>query len=353
MPWRALLVAIVLTALAFAALRPSTEPVVRDSLWVFGSLAELELHHPDAAVANAAIAEVSLRWSGFHRDWHPWEDGALTQLNTALREGRRSQLLPQALLDLVALGQRFELESGGLLNPATGQLISLWGFHTSEFPVRTAAPSMATVAQIIERQPSMQDVMLEGGHAASANPAVQLDFSALAEGLALSEARAILGAHGVAHALVTLGGDVIALGEQGRRPWRVAIRHPDGGVLAEVDLFDGEALFSSGGYQRYREDGDGRWPHLIDPRSGRPSAGALASAVLHRDPVRADAASTALAIGGVEAFDRLVRDMQAHCALLVDREGMLHATPAMIGRLRLPADSAPPYPRGAAGSCDG
>ncbi|MGL6290487.1 MAG: FAD:protein FMN transferase, partial [Silanimonas sp.] len=156
---------------------------------------------------------------------------------------------------------------------------------------------------------------------------------AVAEGLALEEGAAVLRAIGVEHALLNLGGDVLALGDNDGAPWRVGLDDGEGGVLGGVELRDGEAFMSSGRYVKYREAPDGeRWPHVLDPRSGRPATGARLSAVLHPDPVHADAAATALLAAGPEGFERLVRGLRLGCALLVDAEGRAWITSGMALR---------------------
>ncbi|HRQ64288.1 MAG TPA: FAD:protein FMN transferase [Xanthomonadaceae bacterium] len=345
-----LLLAAALAIAAVTWLRPPVETTVRERLFVFGSLADIEVRHADARAAKLAISSVAALWSDYHRDWHPWQDGALVRLNADLAAGRTARDVPPSLLELIELGRRFEDESGGLLNPSIGALVAAWGFHGSDYPVRGMPPDSAELERLLQPAPSMRALHVEGNRVTGTRP-LQLDFSAIAEGKALAAAAEELRRYGIAHALLAMGGDVLAMGQRGDRPWRVAIGDPRDGILAEVELGDGEALFSAGGYQRYREDGDTRLPHLIDPHSGRPAQGALASTVLHDDPVRADAAATAMAIGGADLFERLVVDMAVPCALLLDHDGRLHATPGMIERLRIPKGSAPVYARGAHGPC--
>jgi FAD:protein FMN transferase len=334
----ALAVAILLLATLFAMTRTAPTRSHHERLFLFGSFAEIEVHGAASDRLATAMAELSRTWSTFHRDWHPWQEGALVALNRSLASGEWATP-PASLLELIALGRRYEIDSGGLLNPAIGGLVDLWGFHTSDFPVRGPAPGQEAVADLLQTQPSMRQLQVEGDRVRSDNPRVQLDFSAIAEGRALAEGASILRAHDIEHALLTLGGDILALGHKDGTPWRVAIRHPAGGVLAGIALADGEALFSSGGYSRFREDADGRWPHLIDPRDGQPARVALASTAVHRDPVRADAAATALMIGGPEAFERLVADMAIACALVLDHAATLHVTEALLARIELLDDA--------------
>jgi thiamine biosynthesis lipoprotein len=72
-------------------------------------------------------------------------------------------------------------------------------------------------------------------------------------------------------ALLNIGGNVMALGSKNGQRWRVGIQHPrQPGPLATIELDDGEAIGTSGDYQRYFEVDGRRYCHLLDPRSGEP-----------------------------------------------------------------------------------
>ncbi len=164
---------------------------------------------------------------------------------------------------------------------------------------------------------------------------VTLDLAGVAKGSALAAGAAVLRAAGVDHALIVAGGDVLALGSRGRRPWRVGVRDPLGpGILGYLDLSDGEAAVSSGTYERYLEVDGQRYHHIIDPRTGRPARGAAGSTVVGRDPELANAAATTLLVGGPDAFDDLTRRLDLDCALLVAADGRRLMTPCMRRRLR-------------------
>jgi thiamine biosynthesis lipoprotein len=76
---------------------------------------------------------------------------------------------------------------------------------------------------------------------------VQVDLGGYAKGVALDEAARVLHKKGIQDALVNIGGNIIALGRNGDRPWRVGIQHPrKPGTLAMLDLYDGEAVITHG-----------------------------------------------------------------------------------------------------------
>lgn len=303
-------------------------------LYVFGSLSTIEVVAPRTR-ARAALDEIERTLNERHREWHPWQASALTELNAALARGEAHRTVA-SIRALIEAARPHVAASGGRFDPAAGALVALWGFHTSDYPVRTPAPPDEAIAAWLAARPDYDGLVVRAdGAVASSSRAMQLDFNAIAEGMAAREIASILEAHGIADALVVLGGDVHARGTRGRRPWRVAIRDPDDGVLASVELGDGESIFSSGAYGRYREDGGARSAHVLDPRSGRPGAGARASAVLTRDPVRADAAATALLVSGPAEWRAVAASMGIDCALVVDDAGVVHATRALSARIVL------------------
>ncbi|MCP6467907.1 FAD:protein FMN transferase, partial [Klebsiella pneumoniae] len=86
----------------------------------------------------------------------------------------------------------------------------------------------------------------------SVNPAVMIDLGGYAKGYALDRAAALLREAHVKAALVNIGGNVIAIGQPGERPWQVGIRDPRGaGTVAQIALRDNEAIGTSGDYERY------------------------------------------------------------------------------------------------------
>jgi thiamine biosynthesis lipoprotein len=299
---------------------------------VFGTLATLELRADTAHAADAALAEAMRLLGRRHQHWHAWEPSELTALNARVARGTEVAV-PEALFPLFAASLPLVIASDGAFDPGAGALVAVWGFHTSDYPVTGPPPDAAVLAHWRATHRRL-DAVTDDGKRIKAGAHVQFDFNAIAEGVASAEIMAALATAGIEHALLDLGGDVSARGDAGSRAWRVALRDPLAeGALAWVELVDGESVFASGGYAKYRTDGAQRWPHVLDPRTGMPAQGAIASAVLARDPTRADAMATALMVVGVAGMPALLERVRLSCALVVDAGGVVHATPAMAARI--------------------
>lgn len=312
-----------------------------EQLHVFGTLAEFRLRDAPAEPAQAALAEIAAMLNQREREWHAWQDSDLTRINAALARGEAVEA-PDSILALVQRAKPLSEATGGLFDPAIGGLIAAWGFHTSTFPILSPLPTEAELDAWRKQRPRITELQVDGRRLSAANPRTQLDFSAMAEGAAAVEILEILHRNGITHALVNLGGDVVARVPAGEAPWQVSLRDPFGGVLGGVTMGDGEALFTSGNYNKFRYSAAGaRQAHVLDPRTAQPARGAAAVVVLHADPVLADVAASALFVAGPSGFEAMARRLGLGCAMMVTDENELLVTAAMKSRLELLRDPVP------------
>lgn len=303
--------------------------------YVFGTLVEVTVADADEPQASRAFAALQQEFQRMHRDWHPWEPGALTAINRAFAKGETVEASPDIVL-MVQAAQEYERRTGGRFNPAIGALIELWGFHTSDFPVRGPLPGPEAIRALVTPPPSMASIEIQGNRLHDRSRLVQLDFSGLAKGLAVDRACHLLRELGIRNALVNAGGDLRGYGSHGSRPWRIGVRNPLGGVIGTIDLGVDEAVFTSGNYERFHVDAAGeRYPHILDPATGWPAQAVMSATVIATDGMLADAAATALVVAGIADWREVANSLGLDAVLLTDEEGRIYATDAMRERLKL------------------
>lgn len=276
-------------------------------------------------------------FQGMHRDWHAWEPGRLTDINKAFTEGLPATA-DKDIIEMIRRSQIIEEKSAGRFNPAIGALIRLWGFHTSDYPIVGPPPSQAEIDQILDHQPSSSDIFINGLELRTDNPAVQLDFGGIAKGYAVDLTIARLRSMGINNAIVNAGGDLRAIGSHGDRPWRVAVRKPGGGNIGSVQVRGDEAIFTSGNYERFRQDQLKRYPHIIDPATGWPAKDIASVTVITDEGLLADAAATALVVAGLDAWPEVARALNLNQVAVVDESGTVYLTPAMASRIDFSGD---------------
>jgi thiamine biosynthesis lipoprotein len=334
MPARLLRITLILLlALSTTGCLEKTSPAQSARILAFGTLIDVTIVGKSKQEAKTAMEQLEALFARLHRDWHAWEPGLLQQTNEKLA-GCSAFEPPAALLPLITLSVPLAEASEHLFEPAIGHLIDLWGFQGKK-PDCAQLPSEESVLNLLQQAPRMSDLKLDAGLLRSDNPAVKLDFGAIGKGYGIDMAIQLLRDLGIAHAMINAGGDLRAIGDRGGRPWRIGVKHPDGSVLASLEISGDESVFTSGNYERqYRCNGQ-RYHHIIDPRSGYPAEGTDSVTVIHPNAATADAAATALFIAGPDDWQRIARRMGIKYVALLDDRGRLYMTAAMEKRLKV------------------
>ncbi|MEW5771276.1 MAG: FAD:protein FMN transferase [Pseudomonadota bacterium] len=330
---------LLLTLLVGLILAGCGAKVHRQQSYVFGTLVEITVYGEDEAKARRVTDQVLKDFDELHHTLHPWEPGTLERLNGILAlatpQAPARASMPPGVIPILQDAQRLSALSEGLFNPAIGNLVRLWGFHSDTFEPRL--PDPAAVARLVDARPGMADLQFDGLTLIGHNPAVRIDLGGYAKGYALDLAAAYLRSQGVKNALVNIGGNVMALGDKGGRPWKVGIQHPRrAGALAVLELHDGEAIGTSGDYQRFFEYQGKRYCHLIDPRTGWPADQAQAVTVIAHGPhagTLSDVASKPLFVAGPADWRRLAAKMGVAEVLFVAADGQVSVTRALNRRL--------------------
>lgn len=307
----------------------------RQTLLVFGTLLDIQAYTDQPETFNKAVQSLDETFQQMHREWHAWKgEGELVRLNRAISQGQSLEVSPQLAM-LLEQAKEYASKSDQLFNPAIGELIALWGFHSDQ-PPAGPPPASDRIKAMLQNNPSMQDVTIEGERISSTNPHVAMDLGAFAKGYALNLAIDELKRFGIGNAIVNAGGDLCVSGQHGDRPWMIGIRHPLGeGVIASVGVAHGECVLTSGNYERYREYEGIRYAHIIDPRSGYPVAHVASATVISPEGGLADAAATALSVAGPENWERIAAQMGLSEVMLVDDGGAVYLTPEMNARIKL------------------
>lgn len=298
---------ILVVALACATTACSSPtPPETDRFPAMGTLVEITIREPNRDRRVTALQEARASFAIVARDWHGWGDGELARVNSA-------GAAPSAgLAALIEKADAISRASDRLFEPRLGALVELWGFHTGD---RSPGPPPDDAAIAVARESR-----------------AWIDLGAIAKGAAIGAAIDALRANGVTDALVDAGGDLVALGDAGGRPWRIGVRNPRGlGVIAGIDLNPGEAVFTSGDYERKFEWNGVSYHHLLDPRSGRPARATASITVIHHDPSVADAAATALFVAG-DDWPRVARALGVDTVMRVTPAGRVEATAAFVAR---------------------
>lgn len=303
---------------------------------VFGTAIEVSIYGESAERAGELGAAVMAGLNRLHDKYHAWRPSALTALNDHIARGERYQGDAEMVYLLRAATEPAE-RSDHTFNPAIGRMVRLWGFHSDR--ATPQHPPAEEIRRLVEADPRMSDLRYDGTTIWSVNSTVMLDFGGWVKGYALDRAASMLREAGVRAALINLGGNILAGGQPGDRPWRVGIKDPRGaGALAYIELHDNEAIGTNGDYRRYFSEGGKRRTHIIDPRTGE-TVDRIASVTVivsggDAPGLRSDGASKPMFVVGSAQWRDMAQRLGLDQVMLIDASGEVHTAPAMEARLQ-------------------
>jgi FAD:protein FMN transferase len=296
-------------------LRPRRR-LVRRAVPVMGTVAELGVVHRDERYAQGAIdaAIAALRRV----------EGVMTRFRDDSEVGRANLAAARGPVpvgpetaEVLTAALAWAEASEGAFDPTLGGAVRLWDVgHRSRPPapaeVRRHAVSGLYRALELGRRAGEPVVVYH-------DPAISLDLGGIAKGYGVDQAVAALRDWGVTSALVNVGGDLYALGENAAgEPWDVGVRDPrdPNGLAARFRISD-RAVATSGDYQHYFEHGGRRYHHLLDPRTGAPRLTPARTVTVAADRcVMADAAGTAVFGQDREAARRMIASVDPGATLM-------------------------------------
>ena len=212
----------------------------------------------------------------------------------------RCQAMPAPVLELVRVGEQLSVQSDGSYDLTVEPLLNLWGFGPQAREEKV--PNAEALAEARQRV-GHQHLRIDGDQLCK-DAAVEVDFNSIAAGYAVDTIAARLESMGIHDYLAEATGELKASGRKADgSPWRIALEEPrdDRQVAERVMLVDGYGLSTSGDYRNYFEQGDRRFSHTFDARTGAPVSHGLASVtVIHPSALMADGLSTLLLILGPE-----------------------------------------------------
>lgn len=247
------------------------------------------------------------------------EDSEVARLNQAA--GKDPVVVSAELFALLREAKRVAGLSRGAFDPTLAPVEALWRFSRDDDGAAPALPSddeLAARRALVGHKDLVLDAARRTAALAREGQAVVLD--GVAKGYALERGAALLDERGVKAFLLSAGGDVVVRGTHGSRPWRVGIQDPRARGHFAAMTVKGGAVMTTADYERFFIDGETRYHHVLDPRTGKPARGARSVTVFADDAASADALSQAVFVLGPKKGLALVERLKGVEAVVVTDE---------------------------------
>jgi FAD:protein FMN transferase len=283
---------------------------------IMGTRIYVELWLDDAARGQAAMDAVIASMhevDAMMSTYKPASQLSRVNAGAALEPVR----VDRELFDVIRASLEFSRLTGGAFDVTYASVGHLYDFRArqrpSEAQIAKALPGVNW--RNVRLDPAALTVRFE-------RPGMRIDLGGIAKGYAVDRAIGLLRARGVAHAVVSAGGDSRIIGDRFGRPWIVGIRHPDDPkrVVTRIPLVD-TAMSTSGDYERYFDEQGVRYHHIIDPQTGHSASKVRSATILAPTAMQTDGLSkTAFVLGADEAL-KIIEKIPGVDAVFVTPDG--------------------------------
>lgn len=228
--------------------------------------------------------------------------------------------------DIVSKALEINKTTNGAFDISIYPLMVKWGFTTQKYNV----PSKNEISKLLKDVDSSKIIFDEKSGNIKLKENMKIDLGGIAKGYTSNRVMQIFKECGVKSGLVSLGGNVQALGTKtDGTAWQIAIENPDksSDYIGVVSVKD-KAVITSGGYERYFEKNGKTYHHILDPETGYPAESGLKSVtIVSDDGTLADALSTSLFVMGKEkALDYWHEHKNEFDTVLVEDNGDITIT---------------------------
>jgi thiamine biosynthesis lipoprotein len=237
-----------------------------------------------------------------------------------------SGTLSEDTKDIVSEALKINKTTNGAFDISIYPLMVKWGFTTQKYNV----PLKREISKLLKNVDSSKIEFDEKSSSIKLGKNMKIDLGGIAKGYTSSRVMQIFKDCGVTSGLVSLGGNVQALGTKtDGTDWQIAIENPDksSDYIGVVSVKD-KAVITSGGYERYFEKNGKTYHHILDPKTGYPAESGLKSVTIVSDNgTLADALSTSLFVMGKEkALDYWREHKNEFDTVLVEDNGNITIT---------------------------
>ncbi len=262
---------------------------------VLGTVLQLRITARSTAVAERAEAAVLAELERVQAIYSVFDPNSeFSRWRTGSDAAANAHSVSSELSTLLAHAEHWQYVTGGVFNPAVGELSELWKQAESAQMI----PSHEECQAKADRVQDVRFQVDESGTVTRVGDCSQLNFHAIAKGRAVDlAALAALAVSGVSRVVVNIGGDLC---HRGHGDLAVGVEDParpydNAAPLCQVRLAN-EGMATSGPTHRGVRIAEQWFSHVIDPRNGWPVDRIRSASVIGPDAETADVAATVLSV---------------------------------------------------------
>lgn len=249
------------------------------------------------------------------------KDSIITKLNE-----NKTETVGEDCMNLIKKSEELYQSTEGSFDISVYPLMEAWGFPAKQYRI----PKQSEIKQLLKNVDASKIIINEKKGEVTLPEQMKIDLGGIAKGYTSDKIMEIFRSYGVDAGMVSLGGNVQTYRTKPDGSlWKVGIENPDQGKdYLGILAIKGQAVVTSGGYERYFEKDGKRYHHIIDPKTGYPAETGLKSVtVVSKDGTLADGLSTAFFVmGKAKALDYWNKHSGQFDVILEETDGTITVT---------------------------
>lgn len=225
---------------------------------------------------------------------------------------------------LIQKAKEFYQKTDGAFDITIAPVVKAWGF-TEEVKKVPSTEELQQKLQLVNND----KIHMENNTVLLEQQGMAIDLGGIAKGYASDKINEILKQEGFTSAVLNLGGNVSVIGKkENHKKWQIGIQDPlEEEKLAGILSVEDCSVITSGVYQRFFEQDDKRYHHIIDSKTGRPAeTGLLSVTIISKNGTMADALSTSFMIMGMEKSSDLWKKSDDFSAIFITDKKEIYVT---------------------------
>lgn len=259
------------------------------------------------------------------------KDSELAEINR--NAGIKPVIASEDTIDIIEKALFVSESTDGAFDITMGPVISLWDFKEKKIPDKRKLNeklSLIGYKNITLNKKDKTVFLKEKG--------IEINFGGILKGYAADRAAEMLKKNGIKSAIVAVAGDIKTFGiRPDGKAWVVGIQNPRASkgpdeIIGTVSI-NGQAISTSGDYERFFEKNGKRYHHLLSPKTGFPAGDCRSVTVITDKAAYTDAFATGLFILGLEKGMAVLKKLGFE-GVFIDKNGKIYITEGIKDKIK-------------------
>lgn len=312
----AVLLAFILSSIALQA-----QVVQKRTVKLMGSRFDITISAKSAQIAEAYIDTAIIEIERIENVISEWRTETLvSEINR--NAGIKPVKVTPELFGLTERALGFSKLTDGAFDISFASMDKIWKYDGS----MTELPSKESVKKSVAKV-GYKNIILDKKNSTIflKLPGMKIGFGSIGKGYAADKTKELMLSKGVTAGIINASGDMNTWGKQpDGNEWTIGITNPmnQNKVFATFPL-SGNAVVTSGDYEKFVILDGKKYSHIIDPRTGYPAHGISSVTVFATSAELANGLSTSIMVMGKDAGLNLINQIPGMSCVIVDENGQI------------------------------